>query len=641
MLLTETGLETMEDTISRISSTTAGTETNVSEWVPATVELLSPGQASSDPREIIPSPEESTIPNLREPMPEVGRKPQIDQGISGHAWIPGVWNSFPHRGIWSLFGCLAGLVASIIVLVEANGSPKSNWKVSPTVYISAFTAITNTLARFSFSQGTRITWWRSALRGSTINDLDRRWSHSDGFWTALFAGRQTSTITLASIAVTIIAIDQPLIQRAVNVVASSETKPTIVTGVIAPEIPWGFTGFQSGKAGWSQLMSQPMIEVLNSYNSRVPIQTSTTGCDGVCTGYVRAGGVAARCRTLAGPTIYVVDGQSPPNATTPFSIKFGLEGTSVGPPQIVANIAYTRFIPSDTICTALRTERKCHLASATLEYPVTLKDGVVTLGDLAADSNVVGFQPMAPGPRGEIARNCCGQGSKSTLGGLYAAANIIYGSSALLQHIPGLGVILTFSGVAASQFLDLDPLDLSTITTTDNLSHALPCKTNWTDPTSQIITTLNTMAFMLSISAATFQYRNTSAPPAAQAWTMSQTRSINVYQTDYRYMVASIVLTTVLVLLVTPTFTGWWELGRDVSLNPIETAKAFDAPLLSGPGSNAPLKELTRAVGLRRVKWGGVQIVEAEHDGSLKSKNMLIFGDSADVTPPTRGTVYG
>ena len=61
-------------------------------------------------------------------------------------------------------------------------------------------------------------------------------------------------------------------------------------------------------------------------------------------------------------------------------------------------------------------------------------------------------------------------------------------------------------------------------------------------------------------------------------------------------------LTTALVLLITPTSMGWWELGHDVSFNPIETAKAFDAPLLSSLGSNAPLGDLMRTLGIRCVR---------------------------------------
>jgi hypothetical protein len=59
---------------------------------------------------------------------------------------------------------------------------------------------------------------------------------------------------------------------------------------------------------------------------------------------------------------------------------------------------------------------------------------------------------------------------------------------------------------------------------------------------------------------------------------MHETSNINVFHSEYRYLVGSSLLSAMFVLLVAPIFWGWWELGRSVTLNPIEIAKAFDAP---------------------------------------------------------------
>jgi hypothetical protein len=39
-------------------------------------------------------------------------------------------------------------------------------------------------------------------------------------------------------------------------------------------------------------------------------------------------------------------------------------------------------------------------------------------------------------------------------------------------------------------------------------------------------------------------------------------------------------------LVATPTFYGFWELEREISLNPLEIAKAFNAQMLKGKSSN-------------------------------------------------------
>ena len=51
-------------------------------------------------------------------------------------------------------------------------------------------------------------------------------------------------------------------------------------------------------------------------------------------------------------------------------------------------------------------------------------------------------------------------------------------------------------------------------------------------------------------------------------------------------------------------FYGWWELGRAVSLSPIEIAKVFDAPLLNGKGTSAEIGELLNEIGPVRVRYG-------------------------------------
>jgi hypothetical protein len=57
-------------------------------------------------------------------------------------------------------------------------------------------------------------------------------------------------------------------------------------------------------------------------------------------------------------------------------------------------------------------------------------------------------------------------------------------------------------------------------------------------------------------------------------------------------------------LAVLPLCRRWWQLGRDVSLNPLEVATAFSAPLLAGADTNADWAQLAKAVGAKRVRYG-------------------------------------
>jgi hypothetical protein len=62
---------------------------------------------------------------------------------------------------------------------------------------------------------------------------------------------------------------------------------------------------------------------------------------------------------------------------------------------------------------------------------------------------------------------------------------------------------------------------------------------------------------------------------------------------------------------------GFWELGRKVTLGPMEIASAFQAPALQAPGVTAAggeVSTLLKEVGARQVRYGevGGQLAVAE-----------------------------
>jgi hypothetical protein len=81
------------------------------------------------------------------------------------------------------------------------------------------------------------------------------------FWTNF------NLVALASVATTLVVIDQLLIQRASTVVSVQYNHPVNVAARIAPEIPWSYTGYQSGRGADQQLMTGPMIRAFNDFNS--------------------------------------------------------------------------------------------------------------------------------------------------------------------------------------------------------------------------------------------------------------------------------------------------------------------------------------------------------------------------------------
>jgi hypothetical protein len=141
-----------------------------------------------------------------------------------------------------------------------------------------------------------------------------------------------------------------------------------------------------------------------------------------------------------------------------------------------------------------------------------------------------------------------------------------------------------------------------------------------------MLRTMRELVFRMSIDAARYSNRSifqSLAPedPRVQqrhtanwtqpgiAYTGRQQRT--VYRTDWRYVAAAAAASLLCGVLggVLPLFWGWWQLGRAVSLNPLEIAQAFRAPLLargSAAPSNAGRAELVRACGAKRVRYGAV-----------------------------------
>ncbi len=119
------------------------------------------------------------------------------------------------------------------------------------------------------------------------------------------------------------------------------------------------------------------------------------------------------------------------------------------------------------------------------------------------------------------------------------------------------------------------------------------------------------------------------------------TEERTVYSTDWAAGAAAASISLVGLLAVLTLYHRWWTLGRRVSLNPLEFAKAFRAPLLDGANSNADRSQLAAQAGHVRVKYGaaavGVGKVDVEPalediNSNRSPKLMLCFSESSHNT---------
>ena len=222
----------------------------------------------------------------------------LDQNTNNAlAWRYGFIRCFPWKGLGSLTGAALGIVGCVAILISSSGVAVTAWTIQPAVYLAVIVAIVNILVHLALVEGVSTFWWRRLLEdGSSLADIHRRWEQGNSFFAALTAGRQTSLLAFATLLVSIVPINGPLLQRASKAGNNTITAPVTMHIDAAPLLPNGFTGFISGRAHSPSLLSpsfQPIVQGFTS-NSEIPVKQE--GCFGQCSGGRLTGvGFAANC----------------------------------------------------------------------------------------------------------------------------------------------------------------------------------------------------------------------------------------------------------------------------------------------------------------------------------------------------------
>jgi hypothetical protein len=133
-----------------------------------------------------------------------------------------------------------------------------------------------------------------------------------------------------------------------------------------------------------------------------------------------------------------------------------------------------------------------------------------------------------------------------------------------------------------------------------NNSMQAGCDMQYIDPTSDILDIVREITFRTALYVPTDASVNLTTSGNVNAWEelyshvmlVEQVRKEIVFKSQYIYLFIAVAITLVATCCVTIILSGWWHLGRDVSLSPIEIARAFDAPLLKDSLPNADASAL-------------------------------------------------
>lgn len=147
----------------------------------------------------------------------------------------------------------------------------------------------------------------------------------------------------------------------------------------------------------------------------------------------------------------------------------------------------------------------------------------------------------------------------------------------------------------------------------------------------EMISSLREIAFRTALQVVA---ENSTWPNSTQNSTFEGVRSYTHYHTEWADGIAATALSFLGLVAVSATLWGWWDIGRAVSLSPLEMARAFDTPSLQGTSSNAKVEDLVKKVrktGLK-VRYGVL-----ERGGE---EGQLLMGDAAVTRRPEAGEHY-
>lgn len=265
-------------------------------------------------------------------------------------------------------------------------------------------------------------------------------------------------------------------------------------------------------------------------------------------------------------------------------------------------------------CDGTSWNKTCSLQHAVLEYPISMTGSTITILTGSGDLRTISTEP-----NGEVSGD--EPDSERVFTGLSIAANSITSSCSSIEAAGPHGWSFYTAGPLTPFYLQSREVNT--------------CQMHFTDPTEDILSSLNEIMFRISLAA--FNSSTLSLSKSTNYMLSQQVAEIH-YESHYAYLVAATVISLVACASLLPTFDKFWTLGRPMSLSPVEVAKAFNAPILRSPApgaSNMPVQRLLSVVGTIQVQYG----VSCEEDTTGQGR--LQMASPGLVERPTTGQKMG
>ncbi|KAL5321378.1 hypothetical protein ACEPPN_009335 [Leptodophora sp. 'Broadleaf-Isolate-01'] len=476
-----------------------------------------------------------------------------------------VLRRFPVLGALGLVGSGLTCLFSWATLYFFNGHKviEGGYLPKPAAWLSIILSLNSILAHTAVSQGVAI---------------------SSSIAAALTTWKAFNYIALATVFIGTLPINGILLQNAMTSGINYHQVNKTANFSIATSLPAGFSADLNvdGSVGtYNSLWQTVTAEIVGNMDGFYKTFDIMNSCKGDCSATVEAVGFQVEdvCPTYTIPYSLPTDTSS--NSTVDSTI-FSVDVTwnSSTPNTIGLN----SLVKSSSDCAGVYTVANCTLQMAKVKYPVWVKYNETGDGKWSWYNRRPWLDPVHrlsyynPSEIVEV-YPVVTETNNTVFGGIASALQSYYGSS-IVMHPTTNGTTLKYNGLFAQQ------LPTGFIAgQTDQFGNAVPtpdrCNTSFTqffgygNPTDFMLTTMRETMFYASIYQAYQDQISIQTLDQTPDWI-----SANEYRVLWKYWAGSVGVTLAIILFILPTFYGFWTLARKTTLSPLETARAFHAPVL-------------------------------------------------------------
>lgn len=592
-------------------------------------------------------------------------------------WQPGLWSRFPWLAAICLVCSVLLSITATIVLNMADKTVVSHWdkRIAPNVIITILNNTSGICIAVAVVEGLAIAWWRKAMHGATLEELHNAWSFGISPVSIIRNYKQFNFVALAALVTKIYVVDGVLFQRAITTyIALGPVENQIILTYPTDRIP-PIAEINSFGNDTGALQIYFNVDVSNWISSQPPDVSSTMGyrgCQGICALNISAPGYIVKCTNQTQSIDIVADAKAKANSnmtvTTSTTDIFGVE-FSINWPTAEKNYTWigvnTTSYTDDrqgedsatAQCPGTLMKTQCEMRQAMINYPIHIEqlsvsttdedeedDATmdVSLGETDVDSGSLLDLPAYDAFKGQFGGfdfqhwidtgssqyGNPGRFTNTSDGGIYRALQDQFESR---KYVTTASNGSTWSVSTEGQFARM--ADALTIGLTLNTS----CPGSQKVPVERIISSLNVLTFitaddprnrpeyMDSITSWSEQRSGQAIDDyfkrSERNVTAQQRKSEPHYSIKRPYMYGALSATILCVLLILPVYWGFWELGRRVSLNPIEVANAFHAPMLASLHPNSGYADdIVKVAGQHYVRYAPTA------DPAVGGRHRMILG---------------